>query len=144
MIRIPVYKDSWNYALEHAERDLYIASDEANMACKAAVEKAVSDHYNDGSLNAKAAVEEVVGKFGLDRLVYVLALTVRNKEWDVRISTDNKQWARGILIFESEEQWDEKRQCVVDKCSSGLLNIFITAARQDAFRTGHEKGGTFV
>ena len=138
MIEIPIYKNSFNYALEHNEQALYKASNEASLACKEAVENAVYKHYDeDLRLDTKAAIEEVIKQFGIDRLQYVLALTVKDKESDLRISEDNKQWAWGILAFENEDILEQgnKKQYVVGRCHPGLLNLFITTARQEVFST---------
>ena len=73
---MPVYTQSGTYAHEHGELEQYRASNEANMACKQAVEDAIRDHYSGYSLDGKAAVAEVVNAFGIERTMYILANTV--------------------------------------------------------------------
>ena len=90
----PVYLHSAAYASGHGEMAQYQASYQANFACKEAVEQAINAHYGDKRLDTGSAVKEVVEKFGPDRVQYVLANTVRHKEWDGRISRDNKAWAK--------------------------------------------------
>ena len=128
-----IYKHSLDYALKHDERKLYRASYDVNVACKEAIARAVNEHYSNSQLDSKAVVWDVVEQYGFERMLYVLAVTVRHKEWDMRFSSDNKQWAQNIPIFEDEVAlaYDQSAYMTVDDCHSGLLNIFMTAARQE-------------
>ena len=69
---------------------------------------------------------EVIGAFGMDRTLYVLANTVRHKDWDGRISHDNKAWARTIPVYEDTDAWgnDRNTSFVVDQSHPGLTDIF--------------------
>ena len=58
MKNIPVYKHPAAYAREHDELAAYRASNQANAACKEAIEAAIRDHYRDNRLDA-AAVDQV-------------------------------------------------------------------------------------
>ena len=75
MKNIPVYKHTAAYAREHDELAVYRASNQANTACKEAIEAAIHDHYRDNRLDA-AAVDQGVQQFGYDRAFYILAITV--------------------------------------------------------------------
>ena len=63
----PVYKHPASYAREHDELAAYRASNQANTACKEAIETAIRDHYRDNRLDA-AAVDQVVQQFERIRL----------------------------------------------------------------------------
>ena len=63
MKNLPVYKHPAAYAREHDELAAYRASNQANTACKEAIEAAIRDHYRDNRLDA-AAVDQVVQQFG--------------------------------------------------------------------------------
>ena len=104
-----------------------------NIACREAIEKAVNEHYSHDCLDSKAAVKDVVGKFGYDRTLYVLAVTVRRMDWDGRISNKNKEWARTVPVFEDPDGWGNDRNAcfVVSQCHPGLTNMFITEARHE-------------
>ena len=99
---LPVYRYPGSYAHEHGELEQYRASRKANIACAAAIDAAISEHYRDNCLG-REAVSQVVEQFGYDRTLYVLANTVRHKEHDGRISRDNKTWARTIPIYEDPD-----------------------------------------
>lgn len=89
MKNIPVYKHTAAYAREHNELAAYRASNQANTACKEAIEAAIRDHYQDNRLDT-AAVDQVVQQFGYDRTFHVLAITVCQADWDRRYSPDNR------------------------------------------------------
>ena len=93
----PVYKHPASYAREHDELAAYRASNQANAACKEAIEAAIRDHYRDNRLDA-AAVDQVVQQFGYDRAFHILAITVCQADWDRRYSPDNRAWANAMSI----------------------------------------------
>ena len=51
MKNLPVYKHPASYAREHDELAAYRASNQANAACKEAIEAAIRDHYRDSRLD---------------------------------------------------------------------------------------------
>ena len=102
------------------------------MACKEAIEAAISAHYSDNRLGKQAALE-VIEAFGMDRTMYVLANTVRHKDWDGRISQDNKRWAMTIPVHADRNQWGDDRntEFVVDKSHPGLTDLFVNQVRRE-------------
>lgn len=132
---LPVYHYPAAYAREHEELAQYRASHKANIACKEAIEAAIPEHYHDNTLH-KEAVKQVVDAFGYDRVLYVLAVTVREKDWDGRFSHDNKDWANTVPVFEDTDSWGGNRNCefVVD-AHPGLTDIFTRQARREFLLT---------
>ena len=132
---MPVYTQSGTYAHEHGELEQYRASNEANMACKQAIEDAIRDHYRGYSLDGKAAVAEVVRAFGTERTMYILANTVRQKDWDGRISPSNKDWAKSIPIQKNPDAWGEDRNVyLIVNSHPGLTDLFVNAFRKELCR----------
>ena len=128
----PVYPYSAAYAREHGEWDSYRASHKANVACKQAIETAIREHYRDNSLGREGA-QQVIEQFGLERVQYVLANTVRQKDWDGRISPDNKAWARSIPVYEDINHWgDDRNLDFVVASHPGLTDLFTSQVRQEA------------
>ena len=127
--QIPLYSYSGEYAYEHGELKQFHASYQANVACKEAIEQAISDHYGNNRLDA-ACVDQVVERFGYERVFYVLANTVQRKEWDGRISRDNKEWAKTVQVTPGYGG-DKNAYFVVDRCNPGLTDLFITIARKN-------------
>ena len=69
MRNTPVYKYPASYARENNELEIYRASNKANIACKEAIQAAISGHYSDNSLHP-GGVKEVVEQFGFDRFTF--------------------------------------------------------------------------
>lgn len=119
-----IYPYSLEYAIKHNERDLWRESYQANCDCARAIENAIAENY-DGSRLADGSEKAVLGEYGLDRVNWVLANTIHEKEQDGRISRENKEWAKGFNIPQDTMQY----QFVVDS-HPGLLNIFVNEVRR--------------
>lgn len=132
LLETPVYPYPADHALEHGELEQYRASHEANVACKEAIETAIRENYHDNRLGKESA-REVLDAFGMERTMYVLANTVRHKDWDGRISHSNKEWARTIPVYENKDAWgnDHNASFVVDACNPGLADIFLNQVRRE-------------
>lgn len=128
---LPVYPYPADHARENGELDVYRASFRANVSCKDAIEAAIRDNYHDNRLDT-AAVGQVAEQFGQERMLYVLAATVRHFDYDGRISRDNKRWANTIPVYESKDGMDSDRsvQFVVGS-HPGLTDLFLTQARHE-------------
>lgn len=134
---IPVYRFPAEHARENGELELYRASNKASAACKEAIEKAISEHYYDSVLH-REAVAQVAEQFGHERILYVLAITIRQKDWDGRFSADNKQWAKTVPVSENPDAWGTDRNCYLAVNShSGLVDLFTKLAREAA--RAHER-----
>ena len=130
-LNTPVYKPSGAYAKENGELGQYRASRKANIACKEAIENAITEHYANDRL-APAAVKQVVEQFGAERTAYVLANTVKQKDWDKRFSASNRQWANSIPVIPNPDGFggDSNLSFVVES-HSVKIDMFIAQARQD-------------
>lgn len=136
---IAVYRYPSTYAHEHGELELYRASQKANLACKEAIEAAIRDNHRDNCLNTDV-VKQVMEQFGQERVMYVLANTVRQKDWDGRISRDNKAWAKTVPVFENPDAWGADRNCYfVVNSHSGLTDLFVARARKEVAEQAKEQ-----
>ena len=127
---LPVYPHSGEYAREHGELEQYRESRKANISCRAAIEDAITRHYRENRLD-DTAVKEVVDTFGYDRTLHVLAATVQQKDWDGRISRDNKEWAKSMRIPENRMEGGADRNIeLIVGSHSGLMNLFLTEVRR--------------
>ena len=135
---LPVYPYPADHARENGELDVYLASFRANISCKDAIEAAIREHYRDNRLDT-AAVGQVAEQFGQERMLYVLAATVRHFDYDGRISRDNKRWANTIPVYESKDGMDSDRSVQFVVCSHpGLTDLFLTGARREQPLTADE------
>lgn len=135
---LPVYPYPAGHAQENGELDAYRASFRANVSCKDAIEAAIRDNYHDNRLDT-AAVGQVAEQFGQERMLYVLAATVRHFDYDGRISRDNKRWANTIPAYQNGDGMDGDRsvQFVVSS-HPGLTDLFLTQARREQPLTADE------
>ena len=117
---VPVYREMANYAYEAGELDMYRASRDANMACKEAIEAAISENYVDYRLSTRVAVEAVLEQFSEERVQYVLANTVQHNLHDGRYHAENKDWAGKISVCEENSE-----SFIVSQVHPGLVNLFI-------------------
>ena len=120
---IPVYKQSAEYAIEHDELPVYRESFRVNMACRDALESAIHESYHDYCLDTGKAAAQVAAQFGMERVAYVLANTVRAFDHDGRISRDNKVWAQTVPVCTDADEWVRSRIAGQSRpCQSACLS----------------------
>ena len=112
------------------EKDIQLslarAEYQENVECKLAIEQTITRHY-DGSRLDSAAAREVVEKFGAERVLYVLAGTLQQNEWDGRFSQDNKAWAK---TAKADPLFAHRRDFSVQS-HPGLVDLFLTQVRRE-------------
>ena len=130
---IPVYRHSAEYAIQHGEIEAYRDSFKANMDCRDAIEKAIGDNYRDNRLDSKNISVQLGQNFGMERVSYVLANTIRCKDHDGRISDGNKRWAATVPVVEDRSEWGDNRSLrfIVDRTNPGLVDLLVNQVRKD-------------
>ncbi len=131
----PLYPHTFSYAKEHQELDMYRASKQANIACRDAIEQAISENYANNHLDTGNVLAQVKAKFGRDRIAYVLAATVQSKDWDGRFSRDNKAWAKSVAVVDVERSYE----FTVNQAHPILVDALITRARKEFSKEQPEK-----
>ena len=76
-------------------------------------------------LDADAAVKSVLEQFSPERVRYVLANTIQQKDFDGRIPQPLKEWAKSIDVCP-----ENASRFLVDKPNPGLTALFVDAFRQ--------------
>ena len=122
---LPIYRETANYAYEAGEMEAYRASLAANEECRSAIEAAISSNYADNRLDADAAVKSVLEQFSPERVRYVLANTIQQKDFDGRIPQSLKEWAKSVEVCP-----ENASRFLVDKPNAGLTALFVDAFRQ--------------
>ena len=130
---IPVYRHSAEYADEHGELEIYRESRKANMECRSCIESALHANYRDNSLDTKNIVGQLGPNFGLERLSYVIANTIRLKKHDGRISEANKAWTDSVPVAEDKTEWGDDRNLsfIIDRVNPGLLDLLADRVRKE-------------
>ena len=128
---VQVYPYSGEVAEREGDLEWYRQSHKLNIACKHEIEGAIARNYADNTLSDEA-VHQVVAKFGLPRTAFVLVNTIREKEWDGRISHDNKAWAKRVPVYPDVDTFGQnKRLKYVVDCNAGLTDIFVNILRRE-------------
>ena len=128
---VQVYPYSGETAEEAGDLEWYRQSHRLNIVCKQEIEGAIARNFANNVLDDEA-VHQVVAQFGLPRTAFVLANTIREKEWDGRISQDNKTWARRVPIYPDVDAFGQnKRLKYVVGCHPGLTDIFVNILRRE-------------
>lgn len=127
----PIYYESAWYAREHGELEQYRQSLRTSIDCRNAIQDAIARHF-DGMHLGKEAVQEVLARYGQERVGVVLAATVQAKAWDGRFSSANKGWAFSIPLpdGESASGFDRRDDYVVTS-HPAVLDGFISMARRE-------------
>lgn len=135
------YPHSAVYALENGELEQYRASYRANVDCKKAIEDAIHANYKDNCLDSAGVLAKLRENYSINRIRYVLAATVQEKDWDGRIDDRNKAWAKTIPVPEDKDGFGTDRKCyfVVDQAHTGLVNLFVTSFRKELEKVLPEK-----
>lgn len=127
----PIYRQTVAYAREHNELEAYRASMKLNVACRDAIDQAISRHFDGMRLN-QAAVQTVLETFGQERTLYVLANTVQWKDWDGRLSRENKAWANAMAIPSESEMDGNRRNSFVLNSHPAVLDGYIHMVRKES------------
>ena len=131
MKQIPVYRQTGMYAREHGELEKFRQSNVANIACRAAIEKVITENFDGMRLRADTAAQ-VLSEFGSERVLYVLANTVQQKDWDGRFSRSNKAWAAAFSIEPDVVMGMDRRSQFVVRSHPAVLDGFISMTRKAA------------
>ena len=130
-VNVPVYRESAAHARKFGELEQYRKSHFANIDCKKDIEQAISENFDGFRLNKRAA-EEIIAKYGPERVSTVLAATVQVKEWDGRFSAANKDWAFTFDFPDAQNDLGfDRRDSYAVTSHPAVLDGFINQVRQD-------------
>ena len=124
---VPVYYESFAYAAENGEVDLYRISRQLNEECRNAIEEAIADNF-DGMHLADDATKSVVEQFGMERMGYILAYTLNYNNHDGRYSHSNKEWADTTC---KGERGSNIRTDWIVRSHPAVLNGFVDMYRKE-------------
>lgn len=99
---LSVYPYSFSEAKRLNELDRWKESHKENVACKNAIEEAIRSGFDGMHLSADCA-KSIIGQFGYHRTAYVLANSLKTKEYDGRFSHGNHDWAKRTYIPSDRE-----------------------------------------
>lgn len=121
----PLYLKTGEYALENYELIAHRNSRKSNKECKLAIEDAIRQNYDGMHLN-EGIEDKLIEQYGMERVVFVLANTVNERNWDGRYSRENKDWARTIPMSEDD---NVRGECCLET-HPAVLDSFINRIRR--------------
>lgn len=121
----PLYLQTGEYAHEHYEIIDHRNSRKSNIECKLAIEDAIRQNFDGMHLN-EGIEDKIIERFGMERMAFVLANTVNERNWDGRYSRDNKDWAKTIPISEDK---NVRSECCLET-HPAVLDAFINRIRR--------------
>lgn len=95
--RAVLYKYSMQEAVRCGEKALWKESYKENCICARSIETSIRENFDGMSLKQDCA-KSVISQFGFERVMWVLANTIKEKHQDGRFSADNREWARSFFI----------------------------------------------
>ena len=129
MLETPVYRESYQYAVDNEESGSFWTSHRCNVDCRNAIDEAIADHFDGYSLQSSAS-EAVLNRFGEERTLYVLANSIQLLRDDGRISRKNIQWADETSIPHETPQDNDIRRRFLVRTHPGLFDLFTKVTRE--------------
>lgn len=123
MNEAPLYTGTSEEARNNGQLQEWRDSFHANIQCKIAIENEIRQSF-DGMYLDPGCAERVVERFGFERVRYVLAATLQEKDYDGRFSRRNKEWGAQTSIAENSRNY----QFVVES-HPAVLDGFISQFR---------------
>ncbi len=134
MDKTPIYPYPAAYARENGELEQYRASMKSLDACKCAIDSAIRDHWN-GMNFARDSAKGVLKEFGPEKVSFILAYTVREKNFDNRFSGHNASWAATVSLHGMAPG---RESCTLES-HPAKVDLFIDAAREDILELAQQK-----
>lgn len=127
----PVYQHTGSYAREAGEIEAYRASLKENCACRDAIDQTIKENFDGLRLNA-GIERKILDTFGPERVTWVLANTIMQREHDGRFSSSNRAWAQAVQIpIDRTEGGIVRNDHFALSSHSAVLDGFINATRKE-------------
>ena len=127
----PVYYGTAEHARNAGELEQYRASAKANRECRDAIDKAIAEHF-DGFHLRPEALTDVLMIHTPERIATVLAMTVKDRKYDGRLSLRNKAWAETVATPAEDKCYGYAYEAL--RSHATIINGYV-----DMFRSQDEK-----
>ena len=127
----PVYRHTGSFARQAGEIEAYRNSMKENCACRDAIDQTIRENFDGLRLNA-GIERKILDTFGPERVTWVLANTIMQREHDGRFSLNNRAWAQAVQIpIDRTEGGIVRNDHFVLSSHSAVLDGFVNAARKE-------------
>lgn len=126
MNQTPIYPYPAAYARENGELEQYRESLKALADCKCAIDDAIRNNW-DGMNFAKDSAKGVLKQFGPERVAFILAYTVHERNIDNRFSGHNASWAKTVPLYGMAS---DRESCTLES-HPAKVDLFIDLVRRD-------------
>ena len=137
MNKAPIYPYPVTYAQENGELEQYRASFKTLAECKCAIDDAIFDNW-DGMNFAKDSAKGVLKQFGPERVAFILAYTVRERNIDNRFSGHNASWASTVPLYGIASG---RGSCTLES-HPAKVDLFIDLVRKDLQELAQQKSAS--
>ena len=137
MDKNPIYPHPAAYARENGELEQYRASMDALERCKCAIDDAIRKDW-DGMNFPKDSAKGVLEQFGTERVAFVLAYTVHERNIDNRFSGHNASWAKTVPLYETSSG---QGRCTLES-HPAKVDLFIDLVRKDIAELAQQKSAS--
>lgn len=103
--KVHLYRYSWEEAKRLSEEQDWRLSYRENCRCAREIEYTIIENF-DGKLLSSECVKPLIEKFGFNRILWVLAATLKEQAYDGRYSQDNKNWSDIFFIPKEKARKD--------------------------------------
>ena len=129
---LPVYRQTWGYAVERGELEEYSESRKLDKKCREAIEETILQNYDGMHLHMnRDSIKSLAEQYGLERMAFILANTIRQASWDGRFSRDNKSWASKFSIDEDIVNGTDRNRYLTIGVHPTVLDGFINMFRRE-------------
>lgn len=123
--KIPLFRYSWEEAKRtNSERDWRVSYSE-NCRCARDIEKAINDNFDGKHLNGEC-VKPIIEQYGFNRVLWVLAATLKERSHDGRFSQENKSWSDTFYIPK-----EKGRREYATRSHPAVMDGFINRVREE-------------
>ncbi len=96
---IPVNYHAFADIVDNGKEAVYLwrLSRQAGYECAKHLTEVYSKHYNENRFDPNGTIDEMAEAYGLERVRFMIALTVRVNKWDGRLQRSTFEWANSVL-----------------------------------------------
>ena len=131
MNNTPLYLGTVETARKAGELSTWKESLQANILCRIAIENVIRRSFDGMHLDRDCAAQ-VLDEFGAERVKYVLAATLQEKDYDGRFSRENRSWGAQTPVTPSNRNGE-----FVIQSHPAVLDGFISQFREECLHQMH-------